>query len=40
MTLDDNDYGQQERMRTKTPDVDDNNGQQGGEDKDKDKGQQ
>ena len=40
MTLDDNDGGQQERMRTKTPHVDDNNGQKGGEDKDNDEGQQ
>ena len=40
MTLDDNYDGQQERMRTKTSDVDDDNGQQGGEDEDKDEGQQ
>ena len=40
MMLDDNDDGQRERMRTKTPDVNDDNGQQGGEDEDKDEGQQ
>ena len=32
MTQENNDGGQRGRMRKKTPDVDDDNGQQGGED--------